>query len=146
VLFGYLVIYLPLSNETVEAAAQLELAQKRLALARDIERLRTQHNSFKKRLPQKTDANEWVKYMLDGIRTYPLKLVALDPRPTQEIGPYKAVVLRIELEGDFQDLHAFLCWLEGNDRLFRIEGIALAPHRQSKGVLSMQLTVLGVMG
>ena len=62
------------------------------------------------------------------------------------MGPYKAIVLRIELEGAYADLHGFLGWLETNERLFRIDTVKIQPHRSGDGTLIMQLTVLGVMG
>lgn len=146
VLAGYACVYWPLNSQIAESSARLAAEQKSLDLARDVEHLRAQFKSFKGRLPEKSDANEWVQYVLDGIRQLPVKLVTLDSDPPRDVGPYKAVALRIELEGTFQDLNAFLRWLEGNERLFRADAVKIAPHRKGSGVLVMQLTVLGMMG
>ncbi len=146
VVVGYVGIYLPLGNDIAETDAQLIAEKKRMALVRQLEQLRVQYGSFQHRLPQKTDSNEWMQYVLGAIRSFPVKLTLLDSRPPQDVGPYKAVVLRIELEGRFQDLHSFLYWLETNERFFRVDAINIAPHRQVSGVLVMQLNFMGVMG
>ena len=143
---GYVAIYLPLSGDIADTDAQLKAQKKRLEAVREVEQLRSQYQRFKHRLPEKTDSNEWLQYVLGGIRSCPVKLTLLDSRPPQDVGPYKAVVLRIELEGRFQDLHSFLCWLETNERFFRVDAVNIAPHRQVSGLLVMQLNVLGVMG
>ncbi len=144
-LVGYAGIYVPASGEIDDTRRKLATEQKRLDLARDVERLREQCRAFKGRVPGKVDSNEWVQYVLGGIRRFPLKLILLDPEAPREVGPYKVVVLRIELEGGFTDLHAFVRWLETNERLFRVDALKLEPQRGGEG-LDMQLTVLGVMG
>jgi len=98
-LTGYAGVYLPLSSEIDDTARRLAAEQKRLDLARDVERLREQCRAFKGRLPAKADSNEWVQYVIAGIRRFPVKLVLLDPEAPREVGPYKVVVLRVELEG-----------------------------------------------
>jgi Tfp pilus assembly protein PilO len=146
VLVGYAGVYLPLSARIDAASRRLAREQKRRDLARDIEQLRAQVSAFKHRVPEKTDTNEWVQYVLVGVRGFPVKLVALDPGEPQRLGPYKAIVLRIELEGVYHDVDAFLNWLETNDRLFRVDAVKIAPARTGSEMLNMQLTVLGVMG
>jgi hypothetical protein len=145
-LIGYVAIYMPLSNEIAATTEELATEQRRLELARRIERLQVQCRGFEPRLRDKHDPNEWVQYVLTGIRGLPLKLTTLDSDPPRLMGPYQAVVLRIELEGTFRDLSAFVRWLETNERLFRVDAVKIAPHRTGQGVLVMQLTVLGVMG
>lgn len=146
VLGGYLGIYGPLNGEIADTSEQLARARKRLDLTRDIEYLRGQFNRFQARLPHKTDTNEWVQYVLGGIRELPVKMVALDSKAPRDVGPYKAVVLQMELEGKFSDLHSFIRWLEVNERFFRVDGLSFTPHRKQGGLVTMQLTVLGVMG
>lgn len=145
-LAGYVGIYWPLSASITETTRKLNREEKRRELARSIEQLRVQTNSFKDRLPAKTDTNEWVQYVLGGIRGFPLKVTTLDPAAAQHVGPYEVVVLHVELEGAFRDLDAFLEWLEGNERLFRVDAVKIAPARGSSDTLQMQLTVLGLMG
>jgi hypothetical protein len=141
---GYAGIYMPLSDGIQETTRKLAKEKKHLDLARDIEHLRAQYENFKHRVPDKSDSNEWVRYVLGGVRRFPLKLATLDSEPVRNVGPYKAVVLRIELEGAFLDMNGFLGWLETNERLFRIDAVRIQPHRSGNGLV-MQLTVLGVM-
>ncbi len=143
---GYLFVYMPLSSEITETTRQLTKEQQRLELARDIEHLRAEQRRFESRLPKKRDPNEWVEYLLGGIRVLPLKLVALDSKAPQDVGPFKAIVLNCELEGAFQDMEQLLRWIEFNDRLFRIDSVKISPHRSNNGTLVMQLVVLGVLG
>lgn len=145
-LLGYLGVYMPLSGSIDGTGRNLRKEERRLELACEVEHLRTQFDSFKNRLPAKRDANEWVQYVLDGVRKLPLKMAKLDSEAARDVGPYKVVVLRMELEGAFKDLDKYLEWLETNPRLIRIDSVRIAPHRSGNGVLVMQLVVLGVMG
>jgi len=145
-LAGYTGLYMPLSERIETSSRKLAVETKRLDLAREIEDLRAQHATFKDRIPEKSDTNEWVQYVLSGIRGFPLKLVALDSDPLREIGPFKILVLRVEIEGAFPDMNGFVGWLETNDRLFRVDTVRIQPHRSGNGTMVMQLSVLGVMG
>jgi Tfp pilus assembly protein PilO len=144
VLLGwYFGIHSTLSDAIDQTSRRVERTRKRVALAHEIESLREQVKSFQDRLPEKTDANEWVAYILAGVRRWPLKLNLLDTEATKDVGPYKAMVLRLDLEGSYQDLNAFLQWIESNHRLLRIDVVRIEPKRSGLGA---QLTILGVMG
>lgn len=145
-LVGYLGVYMPLSGSIDSTGRDLRKEEKRLELACEVEHLRSQFDAFKDRLPAKRDPNEWVQYVLDGVRKLPVKMAKLDSEAARIVGPYKVVVLRMELEGAFKDLDKYLEWLETNQRLIRIDSVKIAPHRSGNGVLVMQLVVLGVMG
>ncbi|HMB06015.1 MAG TPA: GspMb/PilO family protein [Isosphaeraceae bacterium] len=108
--------------------------------------VRAQVKRFQGRLPENTDPNEWVEYVLGGIRRYPIKLASLKPDTPRKHGPFNVVVLKIALEGAYPDLDKLIGWLESNDRLFRIDSVQLEPHRSSNGDMNMVLVVLGVMG
>ncbi len=86
------------------------------------------------------------QYILEGVRQLPVTLITLDCMPPKEVGPYKAIVLRIELEGSFFGLDQFLRWLESNRRLLRTDDVHLLPRHTNKGAMVMQITVLGMMG
>jgi Tfp pilus assembly protein PilO len=144
-LAGYAGVYLPLSGGLEEAAGRRAAEQRRLELGRDLDQLRAQFKLFEGRLPAGSDPNEWVQYVLAGIRRFPLKLVKLEPDKPRAVGPYKAVVLRIALEGSFADLDRFLRWLDGNERLLRVDSVKLEPDPRA-GRLAMHLVVLGMMG
>jgi Tfp pilus assembly protein PilO len=145
-LVGYAGIYMLLSGRIEETTRKLSNERKRQQLANDIESLREQVDKFQDRLPENTDTNQWVKYVLDGIRRFPLKLSNMDSHSPQRVGPYEAVVLDINVEGEFAELDSFLHWLETNDRFFRVDSAKIAPVRNENGKLSMQLTLLGLKG
>jgi hypothetical protein len=144
-LVGYGAVYSPLESSISETTHQLAKEEHRLDLARGIEHLRAEQKRFQDRLPKERDPNEWVEYLLGGIRVLPLKLVTLDAKTPQDVGPFKAVVLICELEGAFHDMEQLLRWIEFNDRLFRIDSVKISPHRSNNGTLVLQLVVLGVM-
>ena len=144
-LAAYAGIYAPLSGEITDATVAIDHQQKLCRLAADVEHLRAQYQSFANRLPKQSDSKEWVQYLLGGVRRFPLRLTALDCDPPRDVGPYKAVVLRVELEGAFFDMDALLRWLESNHRLLRIDSVRISPSRSNRNVLVLQLTVLGVM-
>jgi len=141
---GYFGICMPLSGRIDETSKKLNQERKRQRLAEDVRHLEQQVAKFELRLPEGTDSNEWVQYVLDGTREYPMKLASLDSDAPKRVGPYTAVVLRMEIEGDYRDLDSFLCWLEGNERLFRVDSARIAPARHSLDTLVMQLTLLGL--
>ena len=88
---------------------------------------------------------EWEQYMLGCIRQFPLTLESFKPEEPRAIGPYKAVVMQIDLSGSFGELDNFLHWLESNKRLFRVDAVSLAPGKTTGGLI-MRITLLGVMG
>ena len=142
---GYAGIYMPLSGHIEETTRKLSREHIRLALCNDIEQLRAEVGKFQARLPEKTDSNEWMQYVLGGIRKFPAKLISLDLDDSQRVGPYAAVVFHIELEGGFHELDVFLQWLESNPRIFRVDSAKIMPARRNEGLV-MQLTVLGMKG
>ncbi len=143
---GYVAIFMPLSGRIEETTRKLSDERKRQVLANEIDCLRAQVEKFQSRLPEDTDSNQWVKYVLDGIRRFPLKLNGMDSQSPQRVGPYEVVVLRIDLEGEFKELDSFLYWLETNQRLFRVDSARIAPTRNANGKLTMQLNLLGLKG
>lgn len=143
---GYMVVYSPLSASIDESARKLGAEKKRLEAACEIEFLREQYQTFKNRLPTKTDTNEWVQYVLTGVRQFPLNLITLDPEPLRDVGPYKAVVLRIDVTGSLLDMNKLLHWLETNDRLIRIDTVSIQPDQKKDGTLNMRLVLIGIMG
>ena len=141
----YFFLASPMATEIDESARKLAEERKRIALGTEIEALRVDLNRFKNRLPKGTDSNEWMQYILEGMHGSPLKLNMLDPEPTKDIGPYKVAVLRVSVQGTFREIDEFLRWIDGNDRLFRIDEIRLQPNADGKS-MSAQLILLGVMG
>jgi Tfp pilus assembly protein PilO len=145
-LVGYVGIYMPLSGRIEETTRKLSDERRREELANEVDCLRAQVARFQARLPVDTDTNQWVQYVLSGIRQFPLKLNNMGSHSPQRVGPYEAVALYIEVEGEYSDLDSFLHWLETNDRLFRIDSAKIAPARNENDKLTMQLELLGLKG
>jgi hypothetical protein len=136
----------PMTAEIDDVQKRVERERKRLGVAVEVERLRGEVGKFQGRLPVKTDPNEWVAYMLDGVRKLPLRLVMLDTDGQRDVGPYKAVVVKLQVEGAFHDVDALLRWVESNERLLRVDMIRLEPSRGGGGLVDLHMVVLGVMG
>ncbi len=83
--------------------------------------------------------------MMSGVRGFDLRLVNFDTAGVKEIGPIKAIVLKVQVEGGFHEVDAFLRWVEGNPRLFRVDQLKLEPERKKTGKLDAHLILLGVM-
>lgn len=159
-LLGYSGVYMPLDAKISATKQELAREQKLADLANSLEQLQVQCRSFGKRLPQQADSKEWMQYMHEGVRRFPLKLAKLDCLPPKKAGPYPVVVLKIELEGSYFDLDQFLRWLESNPRLLRADEIDIAVakntakdkekgkevEKESKDNMVMKLTVLGLAG
>jgi Tfp pilus assembly protein PilO len=146
-LIGYGAVYRPLDEHIAATKRNLTEAQKRLALAHDVEQLRAQFRPVEQRLPQQSDSKEWEQFMLSSIRKFPLKLESFKPDAPRDLGPYKAIAMQIELSGTFVELDKFLYWLESNKRFFRVDQVNIAPGAAKTGTdLMMKITVLGIMG
>jgi Tfp pilus assembly protein PilO len=135
----------PMSAAIDERTRRADRERKRLELAGEVERLRAQVDRFQARLPLKTDPNEWVQYMLGGVRGFPLRLLMLDTDGEKDVGPYKAQVVKMQVEGGFHDVDAFLRWIETNTRLLRIDSVRITPTKDGRKV-EAHLVVLGVRG
>ncbi len=141
---GYFAVYSPMYGNIVEMTKKIERDKKLIGLAIDREKLQKQYDEFKDRIPKQTDGKEWVQYVLDGIRRFPLKLVKLDCPEPKRVSPYRAIVLKIELEGNFFDLDKFLRWIESNGRLLRVDEISIAPSRSTPNAIVLRLSVMGL--
>ena len=142
---GYAGAYLPLEARITETTQSLRKVEELKRLTEDIEQLRAQVARVSTRVPEDTDKDEWLQYILGGIRKHAVTMVKLHPNEVKKVGPFEAVVMQVELRGPYHDLESFLDWIENNERLFRIDSISIAPMR---GVdqLEMKLTILGLRG
>jgi hypothetical protein len=134
-----------MSAEIDATTRNVQRERARIGLAEEVERLRAQVDQFRDRLPRQTDSNEWLQYMLAGARGFPIRLVMINTESVKDVGPYRAVVIKLDVEGAFADVDAFLRWLEANDRLFRVDTIHIGPAREPPKMLA-QFSVLGVIG
>jgi Tfp pilus assembly protein PilO len=141
----YFLVYPAINGATEEIEKARVGSETHLALAREIVSLRAEVDKFRPRLPAHTDPNEWVEYLLSGVRLYELRLVKLEPREMKKQGPFDVMVLTIDIQGRYSDLEALLVWVESNPRLFRIDMIDIAPTLDGR-TMSMKMTILGIMG
>jgi Tfp pilus assembly protein PilO len=155
-LAGYAGVYTPLTAQIAETTTKLNREQKLADLAASLEQLKARCGTFAKRIPQQADCKEWIwiQYMREGIRRFPLKLTKLDYLAPRQVGPYKAAVMAIVLEGSYFDLDQFLRWLETSPRLLRVDDLSISLSGGSekgstggagnKDDMIMQLTLLGL--
>ena len=142
----YVGVYMPASSGIAEATRAKSASTAHAVVAREIQALRGETAKFRDRLPSGTDPNEWVEYVLAGLRDRPVRLLKLEPKGTRKHGPFSVVILQIDLSGKFADLDAVLAWIEDNPRLFRIDSASMDKGRGVERDLILRLTVLGVMG
>jgi len=149
-LAGYCLGYMPLSDQIAQTSEKLKHSQATLRLAQEVESVRAQYHRVEDRLPTDTDPDEWKTYVMDGCRRFPsLKLATMTGEAPRALGLYRAVVLRIGLEGEFTDIDNFLWWLESNQRLFRVDTLSVLPMQQRDIVeetINIQILILGLMG
>jgi type II secretory pathway component PulM len=145
---GYVAVYMPLTERIAATARRLEREQKVLGFAEGLEQLQKQYRTFADRVPQQTDTKEWVQYVLQGTRQFPVKVTTLDCRDPRSVGPYRVIILQIELEGQFLELNQFLKWLEANGRLLRVDEITICPPRSGiiSKTMAMHVIVSGLTG
>jgi Tfp pilus assembly protein PilO len=142
----YYLGYTPMANRIAATTAKLERDRKRLALATEVEALRGKEAEFVDRLPPRSDPNEFLQYVLGGVRSGPLKLVSLSPEKPKDAAPFEVASVRLEVEGKYPDVLAFLHWVEADKRLLRVDGLSVTPDAKDREALKVQLTVLGLMG
>ena len=140
---GYAGVYMPLSERIEKTTRKLRRAKEYQHLVEEIQDLKAEVERVSARLPKNTDTNEWAQYVFGGIRKLPVKLVKMDSDDPRRVGPFYAVVLKVQLQGDYEDLEAFLKWIETNERLFRVDTIAVSPARGSNR-LEMNVKLLGL--
>ena len=143
---AYFAIYTPLNGKIEETKRKLSQEQRLEALSQDVELLRAQMEFFEHRLVKGSDVNEWIEYVLNGVRALPVQLINLELKDERKVGLYRAVGLRLEVSGEMKGLDALLHWLETNDRLFRVDVMKLAPDRKRQTQRVMQLDLLGLKG
>jgi Tfp pilus assembly protein PilO len=120
-----LAVYMPLSGR-MQLQRQLLGAEKQRADAiHDVETLRKDVVEFRGRIGEKSDTNECIQYLLGGLRQTRVKLRDMESKEPQTVGPYKAINLAMELQGNYAQLRAFMEWLEQADRLLRVETVRM---------------------
>lgn len=141
---GYVGIYSPLSGMISTKKRQLKQEETRRDLADTVGTLREKLETLDSRIPEGTDANEWMQYVLGGVRKSNLNLQSMTPGTPRKVGPMKAIELQVSLEGNYADFDSFLVWLETNERLFRVDAVKVSPAKDETRGLQMHVKVLGL--
>ncbi|MEN6458366.1 MAG: hypothetical protein ABFC63_05500 [Thermoguttaceae bacterium] len=145
-LIGYYAVFVPLDGRIAQTTRKLAQQRTILDQAANLEQLQKQYSVLDPRVPQRANSEEWVQYLLNGIRGMPVKMNALECREPKQFGPLKVFSFHIELEGTFFDLDKFLRWIESNRRLFRVDEVTITPMMGAVGGGIMRLTLLGLSG
>ena len=135
-------IYAPLSDQIDRTKAKAAEQKRRLEAIKDTESLRREVQGFRERILKNADTNDWVQYILGGLREVRLKLRDMTSRPPQNVGPYRTVNLSIEVEGTYVQIKQFMEWLEQSDRLLRVDSTQLVKQTET---LVMKVIVLGLV-
>ena len=138
--FGF---YSPTSERMVRNSALAESERKRAATARQIEGLRKVMSPFSDRIPEQAGQNELVRYVMAHVRQSPVKLVDLKPTKTKDLGPFENIGLRLKLKASYEDLDAFLAWVETDRRLLRVDSLKIEPAKD-QAQLNVQLDLLSL--
>lgn len=145
--------YTPLHKAIVDDEERVAAERERLELAREVDELRAQAKRYAGLLPEPEEGDVWIPFLMGGVRQFPIKLISLEPRPPAKVGPYRAAVHRMVIEGSYPDLEQFLRWLEGSPRMIRVDSVrvvsrAVTGRSASAGATTneMQLMLLGIEG
>lgn len=140
----YFSFYGPTQDQIATTLYQTAKERTRAATAGRIELLRETLDPFKKRIPEHSDPNELIQYVMAHCRQSPVKIIDLKPSKTLELGPFNSIGLRITLEATFVDLYQFLAWAENDQRLLRVESLKISPKNESN-LLHIELELLSLV-
>ena len=142
----YFAGYTRMDARIASTTNQLDLDRKRLALAQEVESLRVEEAAFADRLPPRSDPNEFLQFILDGVRAFPVKLNSLIPEKPREAGPFQVASVKLDVEGNYAALSSLLQWVENNKRLLRVDSLKCDPDSRDDKILKIQIQILGLMG
>jgi hypothetical protein len=140
-LVGFVGVSRPLGQRIDAANERLTKAEARAQLAGEVASLRRQSALYTNKLRRGVDGNDWTNYILDGIRNERVRLIRMDPKDTVTLGPCKALVWQVDIEGDFRSLSNVVAWLENGERLIRIDRLVL---QSANGKLVMSMVIKGL--
>ncbi len=136
-------VYKPLVGQIETKQRQLVAQRKRADLIASVEAFRKQAKVYRPRISEKSDTNEWVQYILMGLRKSGVKLRDMSSRQPRKVGPYRAIVLTVEVQGNYKSVKSLIEWLEQSDRLLRVDSIRC---QKKAGAIEAKLTLLGLVG
>jgi len=135
--------YMPLAGRIERDRMRLRATKSRLGSIREVESLRRAVGAYRPRLGKGSDTNEWVQYILGGLRASNVKLRDMESKKPRKVGPYQTVTLSLEVAGTYAKLKGFVEWLEASDRLLRVDAVRIEKR---PGNLLMKVVVLGLIG
>lgn len=136
-------VYRPLVGQIETKQRQLVSQKKRAGLIANVEALRKQTKIYRPRIGEKSDTNEWVQYILRGLRKSGVKLRDMSSRQPRKVGPYKAIVLTVEVQGNYKAVKSLMEWLDQSDRLLRVDTIRC---QKKLGSIEVKVILLGLVG
>jgi len=136
-------VYRPLAGQIETKQRQLAAQRRRVDLIAGVEVLRKQAGVYRPRISEKSDTNEWVQYILTGLRESGVKLRDMSSRQPRRVGPYKAIVLTVDVQGNYKTAKSLMEWLEQSDRLLRIDTVRC---QKKLGSIEMKIVLLGLVG
>lgn len=139
----YGVFFSPLSERVSATASRAIRERKRVATAREIERLKKALVPYRN-IVGSADVHELMRHVMQHLRSSPLRLTNLKPEKPKDLGPYEAIGLKVSVEGGFGDMDRFLGWIEAEKRLLRIDSIRLTPDNREPGRLSGEFTLVSL--
>jgi len=142
IVIALFMIFNPLSKKILQGRKALSAEKRRFEAVREVEILRKEIDAYAHRIPENSDTNEWVQYILEGLRETRLKLRDMESRQPMKVGPFRTVTLSIEVEGVYSKLGQFVEWLETSDRLLRVDSIRFEKQPDT---LVMKVIILGLV-
>jgi len=135
-------IYMPLSDKINLTKQQIAAEKDRISSISEYEKLQKQVEAFHGLIGDQSDTNEWIQYILDGLRKFQVKLRGMESKQEKKVGPYKAAVLSMEVEGPYPELEKFVEWIESSQRILRVD---MLQFKQEPKSLLMKIMILGIL-
>lgn len=124
-----------LRSEVTENHEELEARRKQTsslsAVALEVARLRQKLEQYKP-LPERQNLPEFIRDMDQLSKQASLRNYSLTPMPPRVQPLYCETPVRIEFEGDFLEVCAFLRQTEQMPRLTRVRGMSLRPSKDNR--------------
>ena len=136
-------VYLPLKRGIRDRETALKQAEERVKFCREIQSLEFALEQYSQHLPEHSDVNFWSEHMMTGMRREGLLLRKFEPKEADraQVGSYKGLVIKVEIEGRYLPLLRYLAWLEYNQTFLRVSKIRMDDNN-GKLVASMTVAAL----
>ena len=95
----YFCFFMPLCEQTEVTAGRIARDVKRIATAREIDKLKKSLAPYQGLVPAGANLNELMRQVIDHLRSSPLKLIDLKPGTAKDLGPYETIGLQLGARG-----------------------------------------------